>query len=174
MWDTAGKLNMPDFIHVGDPDAFFLPPDRNNELYEGLRRVPEWSFYGKDFPTKHELLAQLNRVIARHPKTTFVGLHMANHSENLDDVSEMLCRYPTLTANSPLAFPIWDGSRGVLRSSSTIFKIASCFGTDGVGGDGAPAYQTIYAVSGRLSTIISTSPPKAAGRYTAWASPIRF
>jgi hypothetical protein len=28
MWETAGKLNMPVFIHISDPDAFFAPVDR--------------------------------------------------------------------------------------------------------------------------------------------------
>ena len=51
---------------------------------------PDWSFYGKDFPPKAELLAARNRVIERHPKTKFVGLHVANHPENLDDVSAWL------------------------------------------------------------------------------------
>jgi predicted TIM-barrel fold metal-dependent hydrolase len=144
MWETAGKLNMPVFIHVGDPDAFFLPPDRHNELYEGLRRVPEWSFYGKDFPTKQELLAQLNRVVARHSNTTFVGLHLANHSENLDDVSDMLRRYPNL--HCEFAARISDLGRQPRRSQKFFddFQDRIMFGTDGVGGAGAPAYQTIY------------------------------
>ena len=42
------------------------------------------------------MLAQRNRVIERHGKTKFVGLHVANHPENLDDVSAWLDRYPNL------------------------------------------------------------------------------
>ena len=96
MWDAAGKLKMPVFIHTGDPDAFFIPIDRFNERWEELGNHPNWSFYGKDFPTKPELLAARNRVIARHTKTTFVGLHVANHPENLDEVSGWLKQYPNL------------------------------------------------------------------------------
>jgi predicted TIM-barrel fold metal-dependent hydrolase len=94
MWEAAGKLRMPVLIHTSDPDAFFKPIDRFNERWEDLHNHPTWSFYGKDFPTKEELLAARNRVIARHPRTTFVGLHVANHSENLDDVSDCLRKYP--------------------------------------------------------------------------------
>jgi hypothetical protein len=68
------------FIHIADPD-------------DELQRRPEWSFYGKDFPAKQELLVQRNRVVARHPKTTFVCLHVANHPENVDEVTEWLSRY---------------------------------------------------------------------------------
>ena len=96
MWDAAGKLGLPVFIHTADPDAFFTPIDRFNERWDELGNHPDWSFYGKDYPGKPDLLAQRNRVIERHPKTTFVGLHVANHPENLDEVSTWLRRYPNL------------------------------------------------------------------------------
>ena len=96
MWEAAGQLNMPVFIHTSDPDAFFTPVDRFNERWEELGHHPDWSFYGKDYPPKAELLAARNRVIARHPKTKFVGLHVANHPENLDEVSSWLDDLPNL------------------------------------------------------------------------------
>lgn len=96
MWDAAGKLNLPVFIHTADPDAFFTPIDRFNERWDELGNHPDWSFYGKDFPSKPELLAARNRIIERHPKTTFVCLHVANHPENLDDVTAWLRRYPNM------------------------------------------------------------------------------
>jgi len=96
MWDAAGKLGFPVFIHVADPDAFFLPTDRFNERWEELANHPRWSFYGPEFPAKDELLAARNRVIERHPGTTFIGLHVGNRSEDLDEVSAWLDRYPNL------------------------------------------------------------------------------
>lgn len=96
MWEAAGRLHLPVFIHTSDPDAFFTPIDRFNERWDELGNHPEWSFYGKDFPTKPELLAARNRIIERHPKTTFVCLHVGNHPENLDEVSAWLRRYPNM------------------------------------------------------------------------------
>jgi predicted TIM-barrel fold metal-dependent hydrolase len=96
MWEAAGALKLPVFIHTSDPDAFFTPIDRYNERWEELANHPDWSFYGKDFPTKADLLAARNRVIARHPKTTFVCLHVANRPENLAEVSGWLDRYPNM------------------------------------------------------------------------------
>lgn len=96
MWDAAGRLGMPVFIHTSDPDAFFTPIDRFNERWDELGNHPDWSFYGKDYPPKAELLAARNRVIERHPKTTFICLHVANHPENLDDVTVWLKRYPNM------------------------------------------------------------------------------
>ncbi len=96
MWDAAGKLNLPVFIHIADPDAFFTPVDRFNERWDELGNHPDWSFYGKDFPSKPDLLAARNRIIERHPKTKFVCLHVANHPEDLDDVTRWLRRYPNM------------------------------------------------------------------------------
>ena len=96
MWETAAELSMPVAIHVSDPDAFFLPTDRYNERYEELSAHPDWSFYGKDFPTKDELLGARNRVFERHPRTTFVALHVGNRSEDLSYVSSCLDRYPNM------------------------------------------------------------------------------
>jgi hypothetical protein len=35
-------------------------------------------------------------VFARHPKTTFVALHVGHNAENLGDVSDSLDRYPNM------------------------------------------------------------------------------
>jgi predicted TIM-barrel fold metal-dependent hydrolase len=38
-----------------------------------------------------------DRVLARHPKTLFVGLHVGHNAENLGFVSESLDRFPNFT-----------------------------------------------------------------------------
>ena len=96
MWDACGQLNLPVAIHVSDPIAFFRPIDRFNERFEELNNHPDWSFHGKDFPSNEELLAARDRVIARHPKTTFVVLHVGNYSENLAHVGASLDRFPNM------------------------------------------------------------------------------
>lgn len=99
MWDTCGQLNMPVAIHVSDPLAFFTPTDRFNERYEELHNHPDWSFYGHDFPSNQELLAARNRMVARHPRTRFIVLHVGNYAENLQNVSENLDRFPNMTVD---------------------------------------------------------------------------
>lgn len=99
MWDACGQLHMPIAIHVSDPIAFFTPTDRFNERYEELNNHPDWSFYGKDFPSNAELLEARNRMIARHPNTRFIVLHVGNFAENLDNVSESLDRFPNMTVD---------------------------------------------------------------------------
>ncbi|MGD0911777.1 MAG: amidohydrolase family protein [Terracidiphilus sp.] len=96
MWDACGQLNMPVAIHISDPIAFFTPTDRFNERFEELNNHPDWSFYGKDFPSNAELIEARNRVIARHPNTHFIVLHVGNFAENLDNVSQNLDRFPNM------------------------------------------------------------------------------
>ena len=96
VWDECGRLGLPVFIHVADPEAFFHPIDGTNERYEELNEHPDWSFYGPQFPSMPELLAQRDRMFAKHPKTTFVALHFGSWPENLDFVEQSLQRYPNV------------------------------------------------------------------------------
>ena len=96
LWEVCGALGLPVAIHVSDPEAFFLPTDRFNERYEELSNHPDWSFHGRDYPSNQELLDARNRVLARHPQTTFVVLHVGNNAENLAYVGECLERFPNM------------------------------------------------------------------------------
>jgi predicted TIM-barrel fold metal-dependent hydrolase len=96
VWQECGRLGIPVAIHTGDPDAFFTPIDSKNERYEELMVNPSWSFSGPGFPDKETLLRQRNHAIAKHPETTFIALHVANWSENLDAVSDWLRTYPNM------------------------------------------------------------------------------
>jgi predicted TIM-barrel fold metal-dependent hydrolase len=97
MWEACAAARLPVFIHIADPEAFFLPIDRFNERYDELGFHPDWSFHGKDFPSFKELLAARDRVYARHPKTQFVSLHVGHDAENLAAVSESMDRFPNMT-----------------------------------------------------------------------------
>jgi uncharacterized protein len=96
VWEECGRLGIPVAIHSTDPEAFFTPTDARNERYEELMHNPSWSFYDHGFPGKQELLDQRNHMIAKHPHTTFIALHVANWPENLEAVSEWLRKYPNM------------------------------------------------------------------------------
>jgi len=144
MWSACGELNLPVFIHIADPDAFFTPIDRFNERYDELQRRPEWGFYGADFPKKADLLAQRNRVIERHPKTTFVCLHVANHPENLGEVTGWLRRYPNMQCE--VAARISELGRQPRQSQKFFdeFQDRIMFGTDVSGGLGLGLYGPYF------------------------------
>jgi predicted TIM-barrel fold metal-dependent hydrolase len=95
LFDKAAALKIPVVFHTADPDAFFKPIDRFNERYEELAAHPDWSYYGTGV-TKTALLDQRDRVIARHPNTTFVCAHMAESAEDLPRIAKQLAKYPNL------------------------------------------------------------------------------
>jgi predicted TIM-barrel fold metal-dependent hydrolase len=92
IWTKCGELKIPIEIHVGDPAAFFTPLDKNNERYEELQDHPDWLFY-PGYPPLETILAQLINVVARHPRTTFIGAHVGCYAEDLKWVSERLDKY---------------------------------------------------------------------------------
>jgi predicted TIM-barrel fold metal-dependent hydrolase len=130
LWDVCGQLNMPVAIHISDPVAFFTPTDRFNERYEELSNHPDWSFYGRDFPSNAELLDARNRVIARHQKTQFLVLHVGNFAENLDNVSDNLDRFPNMSVD--IAARIGELGRQPRRSRRFFdrYQDRILFGTD--------------------------------------------
>jgi len=95
LFDKAAELRIPVMFHTADPSAFFRPIDSANERFEELAAHPEWSFHGARFG-KDELLAQRDRVFARHPRTTFVCAHMAESPEDLEYVARLLDANPNV------------------------------------------------------------------------------
>jgi predicted TIM-barrel fold metal-dependent hydrolase len=95
IFDKAAELGITVMFHTADPDAFFLPIDAHNERYEELAAHPDWAFQHVPH-SKQELLDQRDRVIARHPKTTFVAAHVAECGENLARVTNLLDSYPNV------------------------------------------------------------------------------
>ena len=137
MWEAAGALKMPIAIHTSDPKAFFQPIDRFNERWEELHAHPDWSFYGKDFPSDRELQEARRRVMRRHPKTQFVCLHVAE-SEDLAYVSECLDSHPNM--NVDIAARIGELGRQP-RASRKFFdryQDRIVFGTDASAGTSTP------------------------------------
>ena len=106
VWQRLGELNMPVSIHVGDPKAFWLPFNEKNERWKELRDHRPWWFGDTNiYPPRMELVQALDRVIGRHPKTTFVCVHFANNPEDLDWVNEALDRRPNMMADLAARIP---------------------------------------------------------------------
>jgi len=99
IWETCAEHRRPVMIHVADPAAFFTPLDRFNERWHELNAHPNWLFHGDRFPSRDEILAQRNRAIAKHPRTTFICAHFANNPEDLAAVGQWLDAYPNMVVD---------------------------------------------------------------------------
>ncbi len=131
IWDVCAELEMPILIHTADPAAFFEPIDQYNERWAELQKYPEWSFYGDGFPSREELLAARNRVIARHPNTKFIGAHVGNNAEDLAELGKWLDEYPNLYVD--IAARISELGRQPYTARDFFLKYQDriLFGTDG-------------------------------------------
>ena len=132
MWEACGALGLPVAMHISDPRAFFTPIDRFNERYEELNEHPAWSFYGKDFPTDADLRAARDRVLARHPKTTFIGLHIGHSSEDLAGAGAALDRFPNFHVETAARFAELGRQPRASRKFFERYQDRILFGTDGV------------------------------------------
>ena len=132
MWE-ATALAMPVAIHTSDPQAFFLPADRFNERYEELNAHPDWSFYGRDFPSDRDLQEARRRVMQRHPKTQFVCLHVAD-AEDLSYVSECLDRHPNISIDIAARIGELGRQPRAARKFVDRYQDRVLFGTDAVPG----------------------------------------
>jgi predicted TIM-barrel fold metal-dependent hydrolase len=142
VFETAGELDMPVAIHSGDPKAFWQPVDEKNERYAELSAHPGWALYGEDVASFEEILAQLERRIARHPETKFISVHFGNCAEDLDYVARMLRTYPNLYVDTAARIPeIGRHPPDEVRAFFIEFQDRILYGSDlGIGPEPAPLF----------------------------------
>jgi len=124
-------LGLPVIMHTADPNAFFQPIDAKNERYEELARRPQWSFYNLGTPTRAELHEARNRVIARHPQTTFIAAHFGNDAEDLDETARWLDAYPNLVVEFASRINELGRQPRAARKFFEDYQDRILFGTDG-------------------------------------------
>jgi len=96
IWEACARLRIPVLIHTGDPWSFFQPWDKHNErwlemkLMGGRVRPPD------HFPNWESLMAERDRLFARHSKTTFIVAHLGWQANNLAALGQLLDRLPNL------------------------------------------------------------------------------
>lgn len=142
VFETAAELDMPIAIHSGDPKAFWLPVDEHNERRAELEAHPGWSQYGEDVPSFDEILTQLERRIARHPKATFISVHFGNAAEEPERVARMLRKYPNMFIDTAARIPeIGRHPPQRMRAFFIEFQDRILYGSDlGIGPEPTPLF----------------------------------
>jgi predicted TIM-barrel fold metal-dependent hydrolase len=99
VWRTAARLGVPVFIHTGDPAEFFEPLDFENERWLEMALFPNRQFNDRSrFPTFDDLMAERDRLIARHTDVTWVLAHMGWHTQDLARLGEIFDRHANVHA----------------------------------------------------------------------------
>lgn len=99
VWETAARLGVPVFIHTGDPAEFFEPLDFTNERWLEMALFRNRRFNDEArYPTFDALMAERDRLLARHPNTTWVLAHLGWHAQDLGRLGTILDRHPNVHA----------------------------------------------------------------------------
>ena len=99
VWQTAGRLGIPVFVHTGDPAEFFEPLDFENERWLEMAIFPNRRFNDRSrFPEFNELMEERDRMLERHPNTTWVLAHMSWYTQDLGRLGELFDRFPNVYA----------------------------------------------------------------------------
>ena len=147
VWDTCAEIGFPILQHAADPVAFFQPIDEHNERWMQLKRHPDWSFYGPAFASRAEVLAEFDRVVETHPKTTWIAAHLGNYAEDLTALGERLDKYPNLNADISAREAEWGRQPYTARKFFVKYQDRLLFGTDRYPGrPDQPRYRVYYRI----------------------------
>ena len=145
VWETAARLRIPVFIHVGDPAEFFEPLDYTNERWLELALFPDRRYQDRSrFPSFEELMAERDRLIARHPNTIWVLAHLGWHAQNLARLGAMFDKNPNLY--SEVGAVLYDLGRQPRTARAFMIKYQDriLFGKDSFQPDEYPYYWRVF------------------------------
>ncbi len=92
-WQKSAELKLPVNIHIADHPSNWKALGPNQE------RSPDFqgfNLFGKDVSSYEELLLTRDRMLAKHPKTTFIFCHLSNIGNNTAALAKTLDHYPNL------------------------------------------------------------------------------
>jgi predicted TIM-barrel fold metal-dependent hydrolase len=145
VWQTAARLGVPVFVHTGDPAEFFEPLDFENERWLEMALFPNRRFNDPSrFPHFDELMAERDRMIAKHPETTWVLAHMGWHTQDLGRLGEIFDRHPNVLGE--VGAVLYDLGRQprFARAFFEKYQDRILFGKDSFQPDEYPFYWRVF------------------------------
>ena len=145
VWQTAGRLGIPVFVHTADPDQFFQPLDFQNERWLEMALFESRRYFDRErFPSFEELMAERDRMIAKHPETTWVVAHMSWFANDLARLGDLFDRYPNVHAE--LGAILYDLGRQPRNARAFFEKYSDriLFGKDAFEPDEYPYYWRVF------------------------------
>jgi predicted TIM-barrel fold metal-dependent hydrolase len=94
IWESCARLGLPVLIHIAEPAVFFEPIDRFNERWLELKQFPNRARPPEKYPGFEAIIAERDRLIARHPRTKFIVAHMGWHGNDLARLGRLFDQYP--------------------------------------------------------------------------------
>lgn len=98
LFEKCAALKMPVNIHVAEPYWMYMPMDSTND---GLMNAYTWriDLTKKGLLNHAQLIATLENVVSKNPKTTFIACHLANCEYDLEILGALFKKYTNLYAD---------------------------------------------------------------------------
>ncbi|HLH53939.1 MAG TPA: amidohydrolase family protein [Verrucomicrobiae bacterium] len=126
--NKCAELHMPVNIHVGEDKWMYEPMDATND---GLMNAWKWRVPNEPSVLQHdEVVATLERAVAKHPHTVFIACHFANCCSDLKRLGAMLDKYPNLYADMGARFAEIAPIPRFMRSFFQRYQDRLLYGTD--------------------------------------------
>ena len=144
VWQAAGRLGVPVFIHTADPAEFFKPIDYSNERWLELALFGDRRYPSNRFPSFEQLNAERDAMIRRNPKTTFVVAHMSWYANDLGKLGRMMDEMPNMyTEVGAVLYDIGRQPR-VARDFFVKYQDRILFGKDSFQPEEYPYYWRVF------------------------------
>lgn len=98
LYSYLEKNNIPLAAHLGEPKNCWLPLEEMTVTSDRdyFSRNPVYHMYLQPHaPSYKDQLNARDRILAKHPNLTFVGLHLASLEWSVDEVASWLDRHPS-------------------------------------------------------------------------------
>jgi predicted TIM-barrel fold metal-dependent hydrolase len=145
VWETAGRIGIPVFVHTADPPEFFEPLDYSNERWLEMALFERRRFNDPaQFPAFDDLMAERNRMLEKHPNTTWILAHMGWHTHDLGQLGEIFDRNPNVLAE--VGAVLYDLGRQprFAREFFDKYRDRILFGKDSFQPDEYPYYWRVF------------------------------
>ena len=144
VWQAAGRLKMPVFIHTADPSEFWQPIDYKNERWLELALFPNRRYPADQYPSFEELNRERDAMIRRNPGTTFVVAHMSWYANDLPRLAKMMDEMPNMLVE--VGAVLYDIGRQPRAARDFFIKYQDriLFGKDSFQPDEYPYYWRVF------------------------------
>ena len=145
VWETAARLGIPVFVHTADPAEFFRPLDYDNERWLEMALFENRRYFDRErFPSFGQLMAERDRMIAKHPNTTWVLAHLSWYGNDLTKLGRIFDANPNVLAE--VGAILYDLGRQPRFARDFFIKYQDrlLFGKDSFAPDEYPYYWRVF------------------------------
>jgi predicted TIM-barrel fold metal-dependent hydrolase len=148
-WEKCGALGLPVLIHTADPKEYWAPITYDNFFY-GERKDEDLYYHDPEMTAWDELMRQRDHVLEKHPRTRFIGAHVASLDCDLARLGRTFEKYPNFSVDCAGFSRLRRLSKlnpQAVRDFFTRYQDQLLFGTDGIilsGGRQKPGAIVLY------------------------------